>query len=308
MCSVAGRARKFALPVALLIATSVAILSPATPHRRVAAATAPNPSWTAGVDGRVLTLRDGFDGSVGSELFNGPLISRSGTPTGKGYSLAALDGGMFTFGDAHTAVRVAAKHRLEHRGLEMLWPAKGEVALTFDDGPGPDTPAMLAMLEFLHVPATFFVVGYEVAENPSMVRQELRDGYSVENHTWDHPFLTRLSPDAIARELQRTTDAIESAAGVVPQCFRPPFGATDAPVVAAAAKLHLRQILWNSVPNDYELPGSGVIAARVLAVAHGQGLLVGMHDGGGPRKQTIAALPAIVTGLRARGYRFVRLC
>ena len=75
-----------------------------------------------------------------------------------------------------------------------------------------------------------------------------------------------------------------------------------------AARIGLAQVLWNVDPSDYKRPGAGTIAARVLAAANGSGLIVGIHDGGGDRSQTIAALPAIIDGLRARGYSFVRLC
>jgi peptidoglycan/xylan/chitin deacetylase (PgdA/CDA1 family) len=79
-------------------------------------------------------------------------------------------------------------------------------------------------------------------------------------------------------------------------------------VVAEAAKLGLSQILWNVDPSDYLRPGSNVIVSRVLGAATGRGLVIGIHDGGGDRSQTIAALPGIIDGLRARGYTMVRLC
>ena len=131
---------------------------------------------------------------------------------------------------------------------------------------------------------------------------------SVETHGWDHADLTRLSPAAIDDELTRAANAVQAATGRRPTCFRPPYGATNQTVVAEGAKLGLTQILWNVDPSDYLRPGASVIASRVLGVADGRGLVVGIHDGGGDRSQTVAALPAIIDGLRARGYTFVRLC
>jgi peptidoglycan/xylan/chitin deacetylase (PgdA/CDA1 family) len=191
---------------------------------------------------------------------------------------------------------------------QFAWPGPHQVALTFDDGPSPYTSGILAALTQRGVPATFFVVGYEAAASPDLVRAEVNAGMSVEDHTWDHADLTRLNPAGIDSELQSTADAIQAASGRRPTCFRPPYGATNNTVIGAAARLGLTQVLWNVDPSDYTRPGAATIAARVLAAANGSGLVVGMHDGGGDRSQTIAALPAIIDGLAARGYSFVRLC
>jgi peptidoglycan/xylan/chitin deacetylase (PgdA/CDA1 family) len=182
------------------------------------------------------------------------------------------------------------------------------VALTFDDGPSPYTLGMLAALTQRGAPATFFVVGYEAAATPDLIRAEVNAGMSVEDHTRDHADLTRLSLAGIDSELQSTADVIQAASGKRPRCFRPPYGATNSTVIGEAARLGLTQVLWNVDPSDYTRPGTASIVARVLAAANGSGLVVGMHDGGGDRSQTIAALPAIIDGLRSRGYSFVRLC
>ncbi len=189
-----------------------------------------------------------------------------------------------------------------------VWPGPGQVALTFDDGPGAYTSQVLAVLTRYGVGATFFDVGYQVAARPDLVRAEVAAGESAEVHTWDHADLTRLDPAGIAAELASTANAIRAASGEQPTCFRPPYGNTNATVVATAAGLGLAQVLWNVDPSDYRRPGASVIASRVLAAADGRGLVVGIHDGGGDRSQTVAALPSIIDGLRARGYRFVRPC
>ena len=90
--------------------------------------------------------------------------------------------------------------------------------------------------------------------------------------------------------------------------FPSPYGSTNSTVAAEGTRLGLAQILWNVDPSDYLRPGASVIASRVLAAASGRGLVIGIHDGGGDRSQSVAALPTIIQGLRARGYTFVRLC
>ena len=182
-------------------------------------------------------------------------------------------------------------------------------ALTFDDGPNPAyTPQIVAELAAARVPATFFTLGYEGAARPDLLQAEARAGNSVEDHTWDHPSLPRLSPTAIASQLARTADLIQQAVGVRPKCFRPPYEATNSVVTSVAASLGLVQVLWNVDPTDWRRPGVDTIVANVLSHATGHDVVILLHDGGGDRSQTVAALPRIISGLRARGYHFTRLC
>jgi peptidoglycan/xylan/chitin deacetylase (PgdA/CDA1 family) len=175
------------------------------------------------------------------------------------------------------------------------------VALSFDDGPWPDTPAFVAELERLRVPATFFMIGRQVAGHGALLRRELADGDALGNHTFSHPFLTRTGDAQV--QLARTSAAIEQASGYRPCVFRPPYGDVDAAVVAAARAQQLTTVVWDVDPSDYTRPGTAAIVARVLAGVR-DGSIVLMHDGGGPRDQTLAALPRIVAVLRARGYWF----
>jgi peptidoglycan-N-acetylglucosamine deacetylase len=187
-------------------------------------------------------------------------------------------------------------------------PAAGQVALTFDDGPGDATPAVLDILEHYRIPATFFVVGRSVGRHRDLLARMQADGDTVENHTWDHPHLTALSPSRVRAELARTSAAIAAAIGITPVCFRPPYLDTNAAVVSAAAALQLHQVLANVNPADYERPEPAVITNRILSAASGRPLVVGLHDGGNDRTRTVAALPAVIDGLAAAGYRFVSLC
>jgi len=284
--------------------------------------------WLLGRDGGVFTFgHAGFHGSaVGTmSLAVGLIASRSG----RGYWIVSSSDQVRAFGDAPTlrapvtvspvvglaspwasssGIAVPLLEGIAGSRGRFVWPGSHQVALTFDDGPSAYTSGILAVLTQRAVQATFFVVGYEAVAAPDLLRAEFNAGMSVEDHTWDHATLTRLSPAAVDSELQRTADTVQTATGQRPTCFRPPGGATNNTVTGEAAKLGLTQVLWNVDPSDYKRPGATTIAARVIAAANGSGLIVGIHDGGGDRSQTIAALPAIIDGLRSRGYSFVRLC
>jgi peptidoglycan/xylan/chitin deacetylase (PgdA/CDA1 family) len=182
-----------------------------------------------------------------------------------------------------------------------------EIALTFDDGPNPYyTPQVLSVLRQYGVQATFFDVGYLVQDYPAIVQEEYAQGHIVADHSWSHPDLTRMSIDGVYSQLAAASNAIHSAIGVYPSFFRPPYGSYDATVIQQAISLNLHVVMWDDDPRDWSLPGTGVIIARALGEAH-NGSIILMHDGGGNRWQTVAALPTIITTLRARGYRLVTI-
>jgi peptidoglycan/xylan/chitin deacetylase (PgdA/CDA1 family) len=166
----------------------------------------------------------------------------------------------------------------------------------------------LDVLDRYHVLATFFVVGVHVPGGADVVARAFEAGHSVQNHTWSHPSLTRLSLSAVADQLTRTSAAITAITGTAPSCYRPPGGSTSHRVRAVGSSLGLAEVRWNVDPADYRRPSPAAIAQRVLAAADGRPLVVLLHDGGGDRRNTVAALPAIIEGLRARGYEFVPLC
>lgn len=186
----------------------------------------------------------------------------------------------------------------------------GQVALTFDDGPGPATSKVLDVLRDMGVPATFFVVGTQVRQRPAEVARMAAEGHSVQNHTWSHPDLRRRADGVIAGELQRTSDAVEAITGVRPTCVRPPYGARNMRTDAAAAAQGLRTVIWNVDSGDSRRrrPTAEQIVRNVLRQANGGGLMVLFHDGGARHDATSAALPAVIAGLRERGYSFVTVC
>jgi peptidoglycan/xylan/chitin deacetylase (PgdA/CDA1 family) len=185
------------------------------------------------------------------------------------------------------------------------------VALTFDDGPDPVfTPQVLEVLARYDVKATFFVVGRHVDAHPELVRHIVAAGHAVGSHGYSPAILRGVWPGEIATELQQSDDALYRAAGVRTHLFRHPGGMQGAFLPFVAKVGGWRVVVWSVDPRDYTQPGAAEIARRVLDGAH-PGAIVLLHDGSPngdqSRQQTVAALPAILEGLRARGYRFVSL-
>jgi peptidoglycan-N-acetylglucosamine deacetylase len=182
-----------------------------------------------------------------------------------------------------------------------------EIALTFDDGPNPYyTPQVLAVLQQFGVKATFFDVGYLVADYPDIVRQEYHQGNIVANHSWSHPVLTYFSAQGIKSQLTSTTNIIQATIGVRPSFFRPPYGAINNTVLAQARNLHYTTVMWDGAAEDWNLPGVNVIVSKTLYYARNGAILL-LHDGGGNRAETVAALPIIINDLKSRGFRFVTI-
>jgi peptidoglycan-N-acetylglucosamine deacetylase len=186
-------------------------------------------------------------------------------------------------------------------------PAIPEVALTFDDGPNPPyTGQVLAILQRYGLHATFFCVGSQVAAYPDLARQEIADGHTIGNHTWSHPFLTSLSDAQIKSELTTTGDIIEEATGIRPIYFRPPYGAFNARVLTQANQLGLTTFIWSDDSLDWAGGSPTNITHLVLSTVT-DGAIILMHDGGGNRSRTVAALPNVIDGLLARHFRIVTL-
>ena len=181
------------------------------------------------------------------------------------------------------------------------------IALTFDDGPGPYTPQVLSVLEQYHVPATFFEIGENVAQYPQYTQMVAAAGYPVEDHTWSHPDLSTLAAGQIATQIEQTQNEIRSVTGDTPACLRPPYDAWNSTVLDQISGQGLTAMSYSVDPRDWSLPGVSAIVSRVVGAAF-PGAVVDMHDGGGARAETVAALPQIITDLRAQGYSFVSTC
>lgn len=175
-----------------------------------------------------------------------------------------------------------------------------EVALTFDDGPGPYTQQLVATLDKLHVRATFFAIGDQEQYFSAGTMAEVSSGDVIGNHTESHPMMASLSAHDQYEQLFEQMAHIEIVGGARPRLFRPPYGSFNATTFRELRHLHLLMVLWSVDTSDYTLPGTNTIVQTALSGAK-PGAIILMHDGGGNRSETIAALPAIVKGLRKRG-------
>ncbi len=175
------------------------------------------------------------------------------------------------------------------------------IALTFDDGPGPDTGRLLDELAARGVSATFFVVGRQVALEPGIVAREAAAGHVVGNHTWDHALLPRLGAEAVGAELDSTSQAIVAEGAPPPTLARPPYGSTSPVVSQAYAARGLVGVLWDVDTEDWKNRDAAVTTQRALDGAHA-GAVILMHD---IRPSTVDAVPGLVDALRARGFTLV---
>lgn len=178
------------------------------------------------------------------------------------------------------------------------------VSFTFDDGPNPvDTPRLLEVLRRRHVRAVFCLIGDQVRAHPELVRRIAAEGHLLCNHSLHHDDLGPLTPEQIRADLTQTSALIRRA---VPHAripyFRAPYGSWgQSPQVSA--DLGMQALGWRLAITDWEPPGTDVLVQR-LRDGITPGAVVLMHDGGGDRSQTVAAVDRIIPELRAQGWRF----
>ncbi len=189
-----------------------------------------------------------------------------------------------------------------------------QVAITFDDGPDPEwTPLILDVLKRANVKAAFFLVGKNAENYPGLVRRIVEEGHEVGNHTYYHPNLALCWPEHVRLELNATQLLIQSITGRATTLFRPPYAADSSPSelselipLQIAQDLDYMVVLENIDPQDWAKPGSDVILQRIKQQRH-DGNIILLHDAGGDRSQTLAALPRILDWLKARGDTIVPL-
>ena len=189
----------------------------------------------------------------------------------------------------------------------------GTVALTFDDGPDPVwTPKILEILRRYGAHATFFVMGARAASHPELVGQVYAAGNEVGNHSFTHAYDLELSPSwRLSAETTATQRIIEAATGHAATLFRYPYTSQQAfpdPNAAEAeraSQLGYTEVGYGTTTNDWTRPGVVPIVAQALSSPDANVIL--MHDGGGDRSQTVAALPMILEGLRNRNLEAVSI-
>jgi peptidoglycan/xylan/chitin deacetylase (PgdA/CDA1 family) len=210
------------------------------------------------------------------------------------------------------AARLAAQDRAVDRVLAYTpFVARGsarsrEIALTFDDGPGPSTPALVRYLITNGVPATFFLVGKAIAERPDVVARQIRAGFALGTHTEGHRRLTARTLDEQTDAILDSADRITRLTGHSVRLFRPPYGAFDADTLGVLRARRMLMVLWSIDTRDYAARRPRQIVDAVLRDARA-GAIVLMHDGPGRRPQTLTAVRRLVPALRRRGYRLVSL-
>lgn len=175
------------------------------------------------------------------------------------------------------------------------------IALTFDDGPGRHTGRLLDLLSEEEVPATFYVIGRSAELNPTLIARMAAEGHQVGGHTWSHPNLTTLTPEAVTEELRSTAAAIR-AAGAEPSTVRAPYGALNEAVLAAFGTVPgSGSVTWTVDTRDWEHRSPARTLAAVRAAAAPGGIVL-MHD---VHSSSVDAVPAVIGHLRAEGYTFV---
>jgi peptidoglycan-N-acetylglucosamine deacetylase len=197
-----------------------------------------------------------------------------------------------------------------HCGV-VLWKAdtaEKVVALTFDDGPDPQTtPRILEMLRRHSVPATFFVQGRMVERYPDLARQTAAQGHVIGNHTFSHPYLTTLSEMDIQREMRDGVRSIEKHLKLSTALFRPPRGDWNPTIFEEVRRTGSHLVLWSVAVERLEVKTPQAMAERALKLVKPGAILL-LHDGAnGTRETTVQALPLLLNGLKQRGYRCVTI-
>ncbi|MBN3948573.1 MAG: polysaccharide deacetylase family protein [Nostoc sp. NMS7] len=187
-----------------------------------------------------------------------------------------------------------------------LTQGKKVIALTFDDGPWPQTTEqVLDILRANNIKGTFFVIGQNLKNYPELGRQIVVQGHVIANHTWHH-WYHFFNQQAAAFEIDRTADLIYQVTGVKTNLFRPPGGILHNGLVAYAKGQKYAVVIWSADSTDYKLPAVPKLINNVIKDSKPGGIVL-MHDGGGNRSRTIQALPEIISNFKKQGYRFVTI-
>ena len=182
------------------------------------------------------------------------------------------------------------------------------IALTFDDGPDArSTPALLDLLRAEKIEATFFCIGKNVEANRELTARILREGHLLGNHTFNHSNFTNLFTVArLHNELAETQIAIQNAAGIAPQWFRPPMGLSNPRAFRVAQALGLKVIGWSARGFDTVSTDSQKIVARIIRRLE-PGAIILLHDGNISADRLVLTVKLLLANLRKRGYEVVRL-
>jgi peptidoglycan/xylan/chitin deacetylase (PgdA/CDA1 family) len=182
------------------------------------------------------------------------------------------------------------------------------IALTMDDGPDPTyTPQVLEIFAQYNIKATFNMIGEQVASNLSLVREVSAAGHTITNHTWDHADLSQCSYTEILSQIDRCNDALANA-NQTPTILRAPYGNWSKNVFEACAARNLKPVGWSVDPRDWDTADVDTqeIVANVMQNTRAHDIIL-EHDGGGVRRNTVAALKIFIPQLLAKGFNFVAM-
>jgi peptidoglycan-N-acetylglucosamine deacetylase len=191
------------------------------------------------------------------------------------------------------------------RGSKLL-------ALTFDDGPNdPHTLRLLEILAKHDVRATFFVIGRYVQQRPDIVRELVKAGHAVGNHTFSHPLLTFKSVARVRNELATCHHVLTEAVGEPSNLFRPPFGGRRPAVLRIARDLRLEPVMWTVTGYDWKAPSAEYIERKVVLKVRGGDVIL-LHDGGhlemgADRSRTVTATDRLISRYKTEGYEFLTI-
>ena len=199
-------------------------------------------------------------------------------------------------------------------GSTFIGLARGakQLAVTYDDGPNdPHTLRLLEVLARHSVHATFFLIGRYVQRRPDLVREIVKAGHVIGNHTFTHPLLIFKSATEVRKELADCREAIHQAIGQHSNLFRPPFGGRRPAVLRIARQLGLEPIMWNVTGYDWNAPPAAAIEKKVTSQTHGGNVIL-LHDGGhkkmgADRSQTVLATDHLISRCVSEGYEFVTI-
>ena len=215
--------------------------------------------------------------------------------------MPAVPGGPLRLG--HTARLAVLVTAVAMGGVAVAAPAvpssaaacNGYVGLTFDDGPTGSTTTLLNVLRNNGARATMFNIGQNVQNNRSVAQAQVAAGMWVGNHSWNHAHMASMTQAQMQSDLSQTSSAIQSATGVRPQLFRPPYGETNSTLQSVASSLGMRQVIWDVDSQDWNGASVSAIVSAAGRLQNGQVIL--MHDG---IQNTRDAIPQIMANLSSR--------
>ncbi len=187
-----------------------------------------------------------------------------------------------------------------------------QLALTYDDGPNdPHTFRLLEVLARHNAQATFFLIGRYVQQRPDIVRELVKAGHVIGNHTFTHPLLIFKTAAEVRKELTDCRNAIQDAIGEHSNLFRPPFGGRRPAVLRIVREMGLEPVMWNVTGYDWNAPPAAVIERKVQKQIRGGDVIL-LHDGGhkqmgADRSQTVVATDHLITRYKTEGYSFTTI-